>query len=353
MNEGADDEVPQLLEIDENIDKTERKKIPVTILTGFLGAGKTTLLRHILTQAHGKRIAILQNEFGEKLGLEESSILSSAETNQAIKWLEFPNGCLCCTVKGDMLLALENLIQTNPNFDYVIIETTGLADPGPLARSFWVDSELESLVFLDAIICVVDSVHFSKQISEKTIEAERQVALSDVLLINKCDLTPKEQVKSLLDMIRDFNSMATLYETVRGVIDLEKILDLGCFNGDRGLDLPNFANHLHKNKQVTTCTLVSYGYVDLFDVESWLGNLLWEENSQKIYRIKGVLNIKGSALKYSLQAVQELFSVEPSSIYWEDGVERENKMVFIGKNLNIDQLKNGFEKLVLRLNVES
>ncbi|XP_063452072.1 zinc-regulated GTPase metalloprotein activator 1A-like isoform X1 [Pan paniscus] len=224
-----EEDCPELVPIETTQSEEEEKsglgaKIPVTIITGYLGAGKTTLLNYILTEQHSKRVAVILNEFGEGSALEKSLAVSQGGELYE-EWLELRNGCLCCSVKDNGLRAIENLMQKKGKFDYILLETTGLADPGAVASMFWVDAELGSDIYLDGIITIVDSKYGLKHLTEEKPdglinEATRQVALADIILINKTDLVPEEDVKKLRTTIRSINGLGQILETQRSRISL-------------------------------------------------------------------------------------------------------------------------------------
>ncbi|XP_054948196.1 zinc-regulated GTPase metalloprotein activator 1A-like isoform X8 [Pan paniscus] len=236
-----EEDCPELVPIETTQSEEEEKsglgaKIPVTIITGYLGAGKTTLLNYILTEQHSKRVAVILNEFGEGSALEKSLAVSQGGELYE-EWLELRNGCLCCSVKDSGLRAIENLMQKKGKFDYILLETTGLADPGAVASVFWVDAELGSDIYLDGIITIVDSKYGLKHLTEEKPdglinEATRQVALADIILINKTDLVPEEDVKKLRTTIRSINGLGQILETQR--------------SRDREVDVtPNIGGSIH------------------------------------------------------------------------------------------------------------
>ncbi|NXE21538.1 CBWD1 protein, partial [Ardeotis kori] len=205
-----DDDCPDLVPIDaggvEESESSPSRKIPVTIITGYLGAGKTTLLNYILTEQHNKRIAVILNEFGEGIALEKSLAISQGGELYE-EWLELRNGCLCCSVKDNGVKAIENLMQRRGKFDYILLETTGLADPGTVASMFWVDSELGSDIYLDGIVAVVDAKHGLQHLTEEkpdglVNEASRQIALADLIIINKTDLVSEEELNKVRTSVR-------------------------------------------------------------------------------------------------------------------------------------------------------
>ena len=314
------------------------EKVPVTILTGFLGSGKTTLLNRILSESHGLRIAVIENEFGE-IGIDQDMVINADE-----EVFEMNNGCICCTVRGDLIRILGGLMKRADQLDAIIVETTGLADPAPVAQTFFVDQDVADRTKLDAIVTVADAVHLSSQLGEHH-EAEEQIAFADVVLLNKIDLVDQNQIKGVHDRIRKINPYTKIIETNRCEAPLDEVLGLNAFSLDRVLEVePDFldSDHDHEHDDdVTSISFVSDTPLIMEKFESWFGNLL-QTHGQNILRSKGIMDFEGESDRYVFQGVHMLMDASPMGP-WPSKAKRNSRVVFIGRNLDSMNLKEGFE----------
>lgn len=352
-----EDDCPELVPI------VQADQIPVTIITGYLGAGKTTLLNYILTEQHNKRIAVILNEFGEGSALEKSLAVSQAGELYE-EWLELRNGCLCCSVKDNGLKAIENLMQKKGKFDYILLETTGLADPGAVASMFWVDAELGSDIYLDGIVTVIDAKYGMQHLTEAKPdglinEAERQVALADLAIINKTDLVEEVVLNQLKEVVRSINGLVRIQETQKSRVDLSNVLDLHAFDGKTGASLQEKLHHVkttrpHLDKSIITVTFEVPGSISEERLNVFIQNLLWEKNvkdktgsAMNVIRLKGLVSIKDKPQQMIIQGVHELYDLEETRVAWDAGEQRTNRLVFIGKHLDKDVLEQLFITTVL------
>ncbi|XP_069043392.1 zinc-regulated GTPase metalloprotein activator 1 isoform X1 [Lepisosteus oculatus] len=356
------DDCPVLVPIENELN-TQAAQIPVTIITGYLGAGKTTLLNYILTEQHNKRIAVILNEFGEGSALEKSLAVSQAGELYE-EWLELRNGCLCCSVKDNGLKAIENLMEKKGKFDYILLETTGLADPGAVASMFWVDAELGSDIYLDGIVTVIDAKYAMQHLTEEKPEgqineAARQIALADLAIINKTDLVGEEELCRLREVVRSTNGLVRIIETQKSRVDLSSVLDLHSFDSKAGASLQEKLLHIqttqpHLDKSIVTVTFEVPGCISEERLNVFIQNLLWEKTIKNktgllmnVIRLKGILSIQNKPQKVILQSVHELYDLEETPQIWDSEEPRISRLVFIGKNLDKGILEELFITTVL------
>ena len=323
-------------------------RVPVTVVTGFLGSGKTTLVNYILSENHGKRIAVIENEFGE-IGIDDALVIDAEE-----EIFEMNNGCICCTVRGDLIRILGTLMKRRDKFDYILVETTGLADPAPVAQTFFVDEEIRTQLRLDAIVTVVDAKHLAIHLFEEKEEgieneALEQLAFADRVLINKVDLVNEEELLLVEKQIRSINAGASLVRTQMSKVDLDWVLNARAFELSRVLEVdPQFleeSEHMH-DQSITSVGIEVDGLVDLEKINDWLGWLLREKGTE-IFRMKGILNINGSENRFVFQGVHMLFDGQPDRA-WRTDETRVNKMIFIGRNLDRDDLNSRFRACLVK-----
>ena len=362
MMHNAADDLPDL-------ELAGAKPIPVTVLTGYLGAGKTTLLNRILTEDHGRRYAVIVNEFGE-IGIDNDLIVDTDE-----EVFEMNNGCVCCTVRGDLIRVLTGLMRrqtpSKRAFDAIIVETTGLADPGPVAQTFFVDEDVRTKTRLDSVTTVVDAKHILLRLADSR-EAREQVAFADQIVLNKTDLVDPAHVAEVERRLRQLNPLAPIHRSERSAVSLELILERGGFDLERILDLePEFlkptpgepdhvhddhcshdldqpghdhihnGGHAHEDQDIRGVALTTDRPLDGPRVTQWLETLL-QLQGPDILRAKGILDIKGEDRRLVFQAVHMIMEGDLQRA-WKSGERRFSRMVFIGRNLDQAALNAGLK----------
>ncbi|MGC2781178.1 MAG: GTP-binding protein [Bradyrhizobium sp.] len=342
---------------------SDASKIPVTVLTGYLGAGKTTLLNRILSEDHGKKYAVIVNEFGE-IGIDNDLIVGADE-----EVFEMNNGCICCTVRGDLVRIISGLMRRKGKFDAIIVETTGLADPAPVAQTFFVDEDVQKNARLDAVVTVADAKWLSDRLKDAP-EAKNQIAFADVIVLNKTDLVSPPELAEVEARIRAINPYARLHRTERCQIAISDVLERGAFDLDRILEIePEFLNtgddhdhhhdhdhghdhhhhdhglkHYH-DEDMQSLSLRSDKPLDPSRFMPWLQNLVQTEGG-KILRSKGILAFQDDDDRYVFQGVHMMLEGDHQR-KWKPDEARQSRVVFIGRELPEDAIREGFERCIV------
>jgi G3E family GTPase len=339
------------------------EKIPVTVLTGYLGAGKTTLLNRILSEPHGQKYAVIVNEFGE-IGIDNELVVNADE-----EVFEMNNGCICCTVRGDLVRIIDGLMRRKGKFDAIIVETTGLADPAPVAQTFFMDENVGAKARLDAVVTVADAKWLKDRLKDAP-EAKNQIAFADVILLNKTDLVTPGELAEVEARIRAINPYARLHRTTRAQVDIAEVLGRNAFDLDRILDIePQFLtadeddhdhehghNHGHDHhhhhgglkhyhdEDMQSISLNTKQPLDPDKFFPWVQDLVATEG-QDILRSKGILSFKNDDERFVFQGVHMILDGDHQR-KWQDGEERTSRIVFIGRHLPEEKIRKGFEACV-------
>jgi G3E family GTPase len=340
-------------------------KIPVTVLTGYLGAGKTTLLNRILSEPHGRKFAVIVNEFGE-IGIDNELIVNADE-----EVFEMNNGCICCTVRGDLVRIIDGLMRRKGKFDAIIVETTGLADPAPVAQTFFMDEQVGAKTKLDAVVTVADALWLKDRLKDAP-EAKNQIAFADVILINKTDLVSPEDLRELEARVRGLNPYATLHRTERAQIALDAVLGRNAFDLERILDIePKFLEadahdhdhdhhhdhgdgHRHHHhgdglkhyhdEEMQSVALKTDKPLNPDKFFPWIQDLVAIEGPN-ILRCKGILSFKDDPQRFVFQGVHMILDGDHQRA-WGADEKRDSRIIFIGRNLSEDRIREGFEACV-------
>ncbi|KAI6376735.1 hypothetical protein MCOR25_002700 [Pyricularia grisea] len=357
-----DDELPpDLVDTSNSLNEDDKPiKVPITIVTGYLGAGKTTLLNYILTAEHGKKIAVIMNEFGDSLDIEKSLTVNK-DGESVEEWMEVGNGCICCSVKDTGVAAIESLMEKKGKFDYILLETTGLADPGNLAPLFWVDEGLSSTIYLDGIVTLVDAKNILRSLDDPSGKVEGheesdahgpvmttahvQISHADVIVINKSDLVSEDELETVKGRIQSINGLAKLHITKQSIVPkLEGfLLDLHAYDSVEGLDSASAKGHSHLDPTISTLSIPisTLDPSQVSKVDGWLRSVLWDNKLPgdaaqgktpfEIHRVKGRLELSNGDIKL-IQGVRELFEIFDGP---QEAAAESNggKIILIGRHL--------------------
>jgi G3E family GTPase len=347
-------------------EQVSSEKVPVTVVTGYLGAGKTTLLNRILSEPHGKKYAVIVNEFGE-IGIDNDLVVGADE-----EVFEMNNGCICCTVRGDLVRILDGLMRRKGKFDAIIVETTGLADPAPVAQTFFVDENVGRKTRLDAVVTVADAKWLSDRLKDAP-EAKNQIAFADVILINKTDLVSADELQELEARIRSINPYAKVHKTEHAKIALDEVLGRNAFDLDRILDIePDFLEseddhdhhhahghdhhhghdyeHAHRglkhyhDEDMQSVSLKSDKPLDPDKFFPWVQNLV-QTDGPNILRCKGILSFRNDDERFVFQGVHMILDGDHQRP-WNKDEKRDSRIVFIGRNLPEEKIRQGFESCI-------
>lgn len=343
---GADGEIP------------DSEKTPFTIVTGFLGAGKTTLINYILKEQSSKRICVIENEFGE-INIDEKLVGENMASKEDL--IQMDNGCACCSIRGDLIRTLGSLVEKRKQFDAILLETTGLADPAPVIATIKSNQWIDDNFVIDSVICLADAKHVRAHLEEvkpdgAVNEAVQQIAFADRILLNKVDLVSPEDLADIKKTIESINRFATVITCNNSVVDLSEIVGISAFKVDRCVDLdpqlfsddPNAApSKVHDLSMVSSCGVAVEGMLDVPKFNLFMAELL-QTRAADLYRTKGVLSFHGQGdTKFVFQGVHEQINFGPAQTKWEPDEPRISKIVFIGRNLNKQFLEDSIKACVV------